>query len=135
MSKRRVVKINLGVTSQKIKSTCRSNVVFCERMGRPNQNSWVSDWKRGRNLPSPEEAARMCAILQVMPEEILTEPEDIALVQSLIDSQRPEQKEKATLNEDGLSDAKRKLLAVVDDLSDEQCEKLFGLIEEAKKLL
>lgn len=35
---------------------------------------------------------------------------------------------------DGLSPAKQKLLAAVDELSDEQCEKLFGIIEEVKKL-
>lgn len=35
----------------------------------------------------------------------------------------------------GLSPAKEKLIAAIDDLSDEQCEKLFGIIEEAKKLL
>ena len=35
----------------------------------------------------------------------------------------------------GLSPAKRELLAAVDDLSDEQCEKLLGIILEAKRLL
>ena len=39
-------------------------------------------------MPSPEEAARMCAILQVEPEEILTEPSDIELVRSLIEQER-----------------------------------------------
>lgn len=34
----------------------------------------------------------------------------------------------------GLSPAKRALLDAVDGLSDEQCEKLLGIIEEAKKL-
>ena len=112
MSKRITVKLNMGVVSQKIKHICRSNVVFCEKMGRPNQNYWVSDWKRGKNLPSPEEAARMCAILQVMPEEILTEPKDIDLVKGLIESQRSEQTEKpAPLDGDGLSDKDKRLIA------------------------
>ena len=103
MSKRITVKLNMGVVSQKIKHICRSNVVFCEKMGRPN---------RGKNLPSPEEAARMCAILQVMPEEILTEPKDIDLVKGLIESQRSEQTEKpAPLDGDGLSDKDKLLIA------------------------
>lgn len=93
MSRRKVVKINYEIASKEIKKCCRSNVVFCERMGKHKR--WITEWKRGRNLPSPEEAARMCAILQVTPEEILTEPEDIELVKSLIDSQRVAQNEKA----------------------------------------
>ena len=98
MSKRITVKLNMGVVSQKIKHICRSNVVFCEKMGRPNQNSWVSDWKRGKNLPSPE--------------EILTEPKDIDLVKGLIESQRSEQTEKpAPLDGDGLSDKDKRLIA------------------------
>ncbi len=97
MSKRKTVKLNIDFVKIRIKQLCRSNVVFCEKMGRTNHPTWVSDWCRTppKNLPSPEEAARMCAILQVTPEEILTEPEDIELVKALIESQRPAgQKEK-----------------------------------------
>lgn len=47
-----------------------------------------------------------------------------------------EQKEKADSPKGtGLSPAKEKLIDAINDLSDEQCEKLFGIIEEAKKLL
>lgn len=35
----------------------------------------------------------------------------------------------------GVSPAKRKLLDVIDDLTDEQCSKLLGIILEAKKVL
>lgn len=35
----------------------------------------------------------------------------------------------------GVSPAKRKLLDVIDDLTDEQCSKLLGMILEAKKVL
>ena len=45
-----------------------------------------------------------------------------------------EQKKSAPTNGNGLSPAKRALLESVDGLSDEQCEKLLGIIEEAKKL-
>ena len=44
-------------------------------------------------------------------------------------------KEPAPINGDGLSPAKRRLLEAVDDLTDEQCEKLLGIVLEAKRLL
>ncbi|WP_417044797.1 hypothetical protein [Dysosmobacter sp.] len=44
-------------------------------------------------------------------------------------------KEPAPMNGDGLSEARRKLLEAVDDLTDEQCEKLLGIVLEAKRLL
>ena len=45
-----------------------------------------------------------------------------------------EQKKSAPTDGDGLSPAKRALWEAVDGLSDEQCEKLLGIIQEAKKL-
>lgn len=131
MPKRKTVKINLDVVSRKIKATCRSNVVFCERMDRPNQNSWVSDWKRGRNLPSPEEAARMCAILQVTPEEILMEQADIELVQGLIDSQRSEQKEKLSANdsEEQIGPKKQALIDKIKNMSDNEVDAFLTLLD------
>lgn len=44
-------------------------------------------------------------------------------------------KEPAPASGDGLSEARRKLLEAVDDLTDEQCEKLLGIVLEAKRLL
>lgn len=85
-------------------------------------------------MPSPEEAASMCAILQVEPEEILTEPSDIELVRSLIEQERGIKKDPIP-KDGGVSSAKRKLLDVIDDLTDEQCSKLLGIILEAKKVL
>lgn len=94
MPKRKVVQINLNVVKPLIKKKCRSNVVFCEMMGRESQPTWVTDWGRKpkpKNLPSPEEAARMCAILQVEPEEILTDEKDIALVRGMIEEEKAKQ--------------------------------------------
>ena len=88
MPRRKTVALNIPIVEEKIKIVFRRNVIFCEAMGVPGRSSWVSDWKRGKNLPSPEEAARMCAILQVEPEEILSEPSDIELVRSLIEQER-----------------------------------------------
>lgn len=107
MSRRKTVKLNLEVVLPLIKEKCRSNVVFCEKMGRPTQKTWVTDWNRKdengnpkpKNPPSPEEAAKMCILLETTPEVILldkgaTEAEtaelqaDIALVRDLLDQQR-----------------------------------------------
>ena len=134
MPRRKTVALNIPLVEEKIKIVFRRNVIFCEAMGVPGRSSWVSDWKRGKNLPSPEEAARMCAILQVEPEEILSEPSDIELVRSLIEQERGIKKDPIP-KDGGVSPAKRKLLDVIDDLTDEQCSKLLGIILEAKKVL
>ena len=88
MSRKKTVKIIYDAIKDPIKKLFRSNVVFCEAMGFTGRDSWVSDLKRGRNLPSPEEAARMCVLLQTAPEEILSEEADIELVRSLIERER-----------------------------------------------
>lgn len=101
MSRRKTVKLNLEVVLPLIKEKCRSNVVFCERMGRPTQKTWVTGWSnkpKPKNPPSPEEAAKMCILLETTPEVILlnkgtTEAKtaelqaDIALVRDLLDQQ------------------------------------------------
>jgi hypothetical protein len=74
MSRRKTVKLNLEVVLPLIKEKCRSNVVFCEKMGRPTQKTWVTGWSnkpKPKNPPSPEEAARMCVLLKTTPDEIL----------------------------------------------------------------
>lgn len=88
MPKRKVVRVNVPVVREKIKAECRNNVIFCEKMGRPSQKTWVTEWGRNHNLPSPKEAARMCVLLQTTPEEILTEQADIDLVRGLLEQER-----------------------------------------------
>lgn len=95
MPRRKVVRLNLEVVNPLIKSVCRNYTAFCEKMGRGASN-WVADWNRKdengnpkpKNLPSPEEAAKMCILLQTTPEEILLEPEDIALVNDLLEQEK-----------------------------------------------
>lgn len=154
MSRRKTVKLNLEVVLPLIKEKCRSNVVFCEKMGRPTQKTWVTDWNRKdengnpkpKNPPSPEEAAKMCILLETTPEVILlnkgaTEAEtaelqaDIALVRGLIDQQGAKKAPTKTSERDSISPAKQALLDAIDGLSDEQCEKLLIVVESAKKLL
>lgn len=86
MPKRKTVSANVANIERAAKKYDWSSAAIARKVGKHDR--WLSEVKRGRNLPSPEEAARMCAILQVRPEEILTEPDDIELVQGLIDSQR-----------------------------------------------
>ena len=143
MANRKTVNINIDATKKLIANNGWSNVYFSSTLMSKNRG-WITEWMRGRNLPSPEEAAQMCILLNTTPEEILlssgeTEPEtekmhsDIALVKSLI-GQKSAQKTPDPETE-GISPAKRELLSSIDDLTDDQCIKLLGIIAEAKKLL
>lgn len=153
MSRRKTVKLNLEVVLPLIKEKCRSNVVFCEKMGRPTQKTWVTDWNRKdengkpkpKNPPSPEEAAKMCLLLNTTPEEILlTEgetaeetakrQEDIALVRELMEEMQGAKKAPATEGE-GISEDRKALLDIVYSLTDEQCRKLLVLVQGAKTVL
>lgn len=142
MSRRYTVSINLPNVQTLIKKTFRSNVVFCEAMGRGEQCTWVSDWKRNKNLPSPEEAARMCVLLNSAPEDILlgageTEAEtaklqaDIALVRDLLDQQRAEsaKKERPAESETPNKDA------LIDFIHNASRDDLIAVVEEAMKML
>lgn len=86
MPKRKTVKINIDKVLYRCKVVGWSAATFSKKIGKHER--WLSEVKRGRNLPSPEEAAQMCVILQVRPEKILTEPEDIELVERLLEGQK-----------------------------------------------
>lgn len=152
MPRRKTVKLNLSVVNPLIKQVFRSNVVFCEKMERAH--NWVTDWNRKdkdgkpkpKNPPSPEEAAKMCILLETTPEVILlnkgtTEAEtaelqaDIALVRDLLDQQGAKKALTETSERESISPAKQALLDAIDGLSEEQCEKLLIVVESAKKLL
>lgn len=117
MSRKKTVKIIYDSVKVQIDKHFRSNVVFCLAMGFEDRPSWVSDLKRGRNLPSPEEAARMCVLLQTTPEEILVEEADIELVRSLIEQER-EKGIKKERPADGEAPDQDKLLEIVRDSQD-----------------
>ena len=88
MPRRKTVNPNLLYVRTKIKEVFRNNVAFCEAMGRPQQKTWVTEWGRNHNLPSPEEAVRMCILLHTTPEEILVEQADIDLVNELLEKEK-----------------------------------------------
>lgn len=70
MSKRATVKVDIERIEIIIKSNGWRNSYFAGVIMK-KQRGWVSEWKRGKNLPSPKEAAQMCVLLKATPDEIL----------------------------------------------------------------
>ena len=128
MSRKKTVKIIYDSVKVQIDKHFRSNVVFCLAMGFEDRPSWVSDLKRGRNLPSPEEAARMCVLLQTTPEEILVEEADIELVRSLIEREREKGiKKERPADGEALTPKDKALLTWFHSLPQEKREALLNL--------
>ena len=84
--KRNTVAVDCEKINPKIKENGWSNASFSRLVGK--YPSWYGEVKRGNNLPSPEEAMRMCVLLQTTPEKILLDPEDIALVNDLLEQEK-----------------------------------------------
>ena len=84
--KRETVATNCEKINPMIKTKGWSNASFSRLVGK--YPSWYGEVKRGNNLPSPEEAARMCVLLQTTPEEILIEQADIDLVNELLEKEK-----------------------------------------------
>lgn len=78
--------------------------------------SAVTSWRKGTN-PTNTTLLKLANYFNISVEELTGK------------------KEPAPINGDGLSEAKRRLWEAVDDLTDEQCEKLLGIVLEAKRLL
>lgn len=143
MSKRLIIIPNIKKIESEIRRNGWSNAYFTSEFMK-KQRGWVSEWKRGKNFPSPEEAARMCILLNTTPEEILlregsTEEEtarcqqDIDTVRQLVEESQGAEKDPATNGE--VSSAKKALINLIVDLDEEQCRKLRSIIEEAVNLL
>ena len=73
---------------------------------------------RGKNLPSPEEASRICVLLQTTPEEILTEQADIELVRGLLEQEREKKHKKAPGHEAGGVSDKDLLIEAIQKIGD-----------------
>lgn len=78
----------------------------------------VSEWRRRKSESYMKRLPQIAELLGTSVDYLMT----------------GEEKKSAPINWDGLSPAKRALLESVDGLTDEQCEKLLGIIQEAKKL-
>lgn len=123
MAKRDTVSVNCEKVSSFIKMNEWTKAAFSRKVGK--YSSWFAEVLRGNNLPSPEEAAHMCVLLQTTPEEILSEEADIELVRSLIEQEREKGIKKDPIPKDGaMSQEKQLLLDMIDGLSDEQKELL-----------
>lgn len=90
MPKRNTVKPNVDAILKMVASNSWSAASFSKMIGKHKR--WLSEVKRGNNLPSPEEAARMCVLLLTTPEKILVEQADIDLVNALLESEMEKEK-------------------------------------------
>lgn len=104
---------------------CAANLKSPSAVGRELgiDKSTVSCWKRRKAKPSDVNAKKIADYFGVSVEDLMGESKGEGI-------------KKGPIPKDGaVSPAKQKLLDSVDGMSDEQLEKLLGLIEEAKKLL
>lgn len=87
------------------------------------KKSNVTYWKSGRNNPSDVTLAKIATYFGVTVEELMSDAPSAGI-------------KKDPIPKDGaVSEPKQKLRDLIDGLSDEQCEKLAGLIAEALKLM
>lgn len=82
--KKKTVKIKANYIEYCLGVNGWSNAHFCTNL-MSRGRGWITEWKRGRNLPTPEEAARMCELLHTTPEDILIDAEDVTLVRGLLE--------------------------------------------------
>lgn len=82
----------------------------------------VTSWKGGA-VPRPTTIKKIADYFAVSPDLFLAETDD------------PSIKKAPGINAEGLSAARKALLDAVDGLTDEQCEKLLGIVLEAKRVL
>ena len=142
MAKRDIVNVDCEKTILLIKANEWNNSSFSRKVGK--YSSWFGEVLRGHNLPSPEEAARMCILLETTPEEILLHEgetdeetakclENIQRVKELVAELQKEEAPDPKI--EGISAERKALLDIVYSLTDEQCRKLLGVVLEAKKLM
>lgn len=135
MSKRTTVKVNIERIETIIKANGWRNSYFAEVIMK-KQRGWVSEWKRGKNFPSPEEAARMCILLKTTPDEILLRegetPEEtakcqkgIALVRDLLDQQGA----KKALTETSERELDMSLIKRLVQLTPDEMEKVDAFVQ------
>lgn len=141
MAKRKTVNVNTDKIIILAEANEWNKAAFARKVGKHSR--WLSEVARGRNLPSPEEAAQMCLLLHTTPEEILlTEgetaeetakcQEDIALVQGLLEEMQEAKKAPAAKGE-GLDEKITRLYAQLPKLSDRQREMILGIVDEMLK--
>lgn len=124
MPKRDTVKPNVDAILKMVASNSWSAASFSKMVGKHKR--WLSEVKRGNNLPSPEEAARMCVLLQTTPEEILAEQADIDQVNALLENEMAKEKAPATEGE-GYTDLQKAAIQFVLSLPPEKLERFIKM--------
>lgn len=128
MAKRDIVKVDFEKLICLVENTEWTQAAFARLVGKHNR--WLSNVAKGKNFPSPEEAAKMCLLLQTTPEEILlhsgpTEKEtqkcleDIEEVKRLIEVERGRNIEKAPADKSG-SQSEEEFMMLFQQLSPEE---------------
>lgn len=137
--RRDTVKPNLQVLLPLIKEKFRSNVVFTKEVRGKDKSGWISEWRRGKNFPSPEEAARMCILLETTPEEILLHEgetdektakclEDIQRVKELVEELTAESEEKRSAKGEALSPVDQEIFDFISAASVEEVAEVLRFI-------
>lgn len=99
-----------------------AKVKFAKSIGY-NDGSIVSMWENGASVSYTKKLHQIADIYNVSVEWLKGETDD------------PGIKKSPGINAEGLSEARKALLDAVDGLTDEQCEKLLGIVLEAKRVL
>lgn len=99
-----------------------AKVKFAKNIGY-NDGSIVSMWENGTSVSYTKKLHQIADIYNVSVEWLKGETDD------------PSIKKAPGINAEGLSAARKALLDAVDGLTDEQCEKLLGIVLEAKRVL
>lgn len=131
MSKRLVVTPNIEEVNSLVEGKGWSKAYFSETVMKKSRG-WITEWKRAKNFPSPEEAVRMCVMLQTTPEEILTEQADIELVRGLLEQEREKGIKKDPIPKDGAEDSETAELREIWSSADENERR--DLLEMARML-
>ena len=124
MPKRDVVRPNINSIAKMVSDKSWSEASFSQMVGKHKR--WISEVRRGKNLPSPEEAARMCVLLQTTPEEILVKQDEIDLVNLLLDNNMAKGKAPATEGE-GYTDLQNAAIQFVLSLPPEKLERFIKM--------
>lgn len=138
MAKRDTVNVNCDNVLALIRANEWSNAAFSRKVGK--YSSWFGEVLRGNNLPSPQEAAQMCVLLQTTPDEILlhqgeTEEEtakcqkDIALVRDLLDQQDAKKAPTEISERDDLCPTAKRIVDILKVAPQAELDKILGYVE------
>ena len=121
-----ISEINADRLDELISAKRWSNSDLCRELGKHVR--WISDVKRGKNMPTFEVGAKICVLLNAMPNELFPNQDDANEISSLIEAQKiiP-----AGVGEE-MSLVRKTAIELVNSLTDEQLKKLIPILEAAK---